>query len=284
MNEENGEQTGRKRLVQKKKERCVSPGEWGGHSGCIIGSCAHTRAKTHTHPVPFPPQLWSDALVAATLASLDMQSGPISSTMCRKWHVPPEEAQKQHQCSQPAINHASVSLRVCVALDTEMSRTWIIKLISYWLKKNLLNPNNLTWISEEWNVSLSSGKYQFLHPLVFPHQYIAVKLAANTRQTAAVRRVLLLIWSISGGVRLFPVRRESLLADWRALDSTAGGYSPISVSKNTAVSFIWQIFHQSIIKEWSLYFKKSFQRGEYNYPPALDQYISLLFSSQSPLM
>lgn len=31
-----------------------------------------------------PPQLWSDAAATAALASLDMQSGPISSTACWK--------------------------------------------------------------------------------------------------------------------------------------------------------------------------------------------------------
>ncbi len=179
-----------------------------------------------------------------------------------------------------------VCVCVCFALDTEMSGTWIISSLAI-DKKKCLNPNNLTWISEEWNASLSPGNYPFLHPLVFLHQYIAVKLAANTRQTAAARRVLLLIWSVSGGVRLFPVCGESLLADWLALDSTAEGYNTISVWKNTAVAFIWRTFHQSIIKEWSLYFKKSFQQGKYKYPLALDQYIGLLlmpYSSQSPLM
>lgn len=45
----------------------------------------------------------------------------------------------------------------------------------------------------------------FASTAVFSHQYAAVKLAANTRQTSAVSREPLLIWSISGGVRLFLV-------------------------------------------------------------------------------
>lgn len=49
--------------------------------------------------------------MAATLASLDMQSGPISSTVCGKWHVPPEEAQKQ---LQPAINYTPPWAGVCL--------------------------------------------------------------------------------------------------------------------------------------------------------------------------
>lgn len=84
MNEENGEQSGRKRPVQEERGRCVSPGERGGQSDCTISARAHACAQAHTPSAPFSPQLWSDALVAATLASLDMQSGPISSTMCRK--------------------------------------------------------------------------------------------------------------------------------------------------------------------------------------------------------
>lgn len=68
-----------------------------------------------------------------------MQSGPISSTVCRKWHVPPEEAQKQLQCSQPAINHASVSLCVCVCCFGHRNVTHVnYRLISYWLKKTFL--------------------------------------------------------------------------------------------------------------------------------------------------
>lgn len=100
MNEGNREQTGGKRRVY---------GEHGAHSGCIIG--------TRTHRYHFP----HSSGAAATLASLDMQSGPISSSVCRKWHVPPEEAQKQRQCPQPAINHAFVSHCVC-----SFGHTWIM--------------------------------------------------------------------------------------------------------------------------------------------------------------
>lgn len=66
MNEENREQTGGKRKVY---------GEQGAH--WLHNWRAHAQ-------IPFSPQLWSSTLVAATLASLDMQSGPISNSVCRK--------------------------------------------------------------------------------------------------------------------------------------------------------------------------------------------------------
>lgn len=134
MNEENREQTGGKRRVY---------GEQGAHSGCIIG--------TRTHRYHFP----HSSGAAATLASLDMQSGPISSSVCRKWHVPPEEAQKQRQCPQPAINHAFVSHCVC-----SFGHTWIMGSL-------VINspPKKLIWNYMEWNLFSSLGKYQSLHPL-----------------------------------------------------------------------------------------------------------------------
>lgn len=134
MNEENREQTGGKRRVY---------GEQGVHSGCIIG--------TRTHRYHFP----HSSGAAATLASLDMQSGPISSSVCRKWHVPPEEAQKQRQCPQPAINHAFVSHCVC-----SFGHTWIMGSL-------VINspPKKLIWNYMEWNLFSSPGKYQSLHPL-----------------------------------------------------------------------------------------------------------------------
>lgn len=71
-------QTGRKGGVRVQGKRELH--NWSMHT-C---TCTHLRAQTHTFSVPFSPQLWSDALVAATLASLDMQSGPISSTVSRR--------------------------------------------------------------------------------------------------------------------------------------------------------------------------------------------------------
>lgn len=61
----------------------VGLGKQGGQSGCIIGWCS--RAHTHI-PVQWSLStlLCSDALAAATLALLDMQSGPISGTVSRK--------------------------------------------------------------------------------------------------------------------------------------------------------------------------------------------------------
>lgn len=141
-------------------------------------------------------------------------------------------------------------------------------LISYWLKKNILNAKNLTWISEGWNSSLSPGEYPSLHPL---QCFLTNILLWNWLQTQDKQ----LRW----GARCFwfdPFQEvsdfflcvESLLADRWASNRTAGGYNAISVSKNTAVSFIWRILHQSIIKEWSFYFRKSFQRVKYNGPLA----------------
>lgn len=162
MNEENREQTGGKRRVY---------GEQGAHSGCIIG--------TRTHRYHFP----HSSGAAATLASLDMQSGPISSSVCRKWHVPPEEAQKQRQCPQPAINHAFVSHCVC-----SFGHIWIMG--------SLVINSNLKLYGMEF-VLLSRKISIFASIALFSRQYIAVKLTENTRQTAAVRCVLLLIQSIS---------------------------------------------------------------------------------------
>lgn len=226
MNEENGEQTQRKRPVQrekeKEKERCVNLGEQGGQSDCIIGVCAHIHARTHTHLVPFSPQLWSDALVAATLASSDMQSGPISSTVCRKWHVPPEEAQKQQQ---PAINHASVSLCVCacVVLDTEIS-FMNYKLISSLQRKKttLIHITSLKSLRNEFCPSLQENIDSCIHCIVFSPVFccqIGRIHNTNSRISACC------FWFDSFWEVLdYFLCVVSLLADWWASKSTSGGF------------------------------------------------------------
>lgn len=102
-----------------------------------------------------------------------MQSGPISSTVCRKWHVPPEEAQKQRRRSQPAINHTSVSLcaRVCacVCLFGHGNVTHLnYRLISYELKKTfLLQITSLESLRNEIHPSLKKNINLCIHCSVF---------------------------------------------------------------------------------------------------------------------
>lgn len=207
MNEENREQTGGKRRVY---------GEQGAHSGCIIG--------TRTHRYHFP----HSSGAAATLASLDMQSGPISSSVCRKWHVPPEEAQKQRQCPQPAINHAFVSHCVC-----SFGHTWIMGslVINSPPQKTHLKLHGIEFV-------LLSRKISIVASIVlFSHQYIAVKLTENTRQTAAVRCVLLLIQTIS--------RCQTVSCKWNPSQHTS------TIKSTSRTCFLLHgAFHMQIIEDW----------------------------------
>lgn len=205
MNEENREQTGGKRRVY---------GEQGAHSGCIIG--------TRTHRYNFP----HSSGAAATLASLDMQSGPISSSVCRKWHVPPEEAQKQRQCPQPAINHAFVSHCVC-----SFGHTWIMGSL-------VINspPKKLIWNYMEWNLFSSPGKYQSLHPLYCFLTNILLWNWLKTQDKQLQWGACCFWFKPFRGVRLFPasgIPRSTPAPS----NPTAGGYNAISAAENTDLFF-----------------------------------------------
>lgn len=145
-----------------------------------------------------------------------------------------------------------VCVCVCMCCFRHRNVTHVnYKLISNSLKNNtflIQQPHSNLWGMK--SEPISRNTFISVSTAVFSHQYIAVKLAANTRQTAAVRCTLLLIWCISGGVRPVTVwgiplgRMVSIKFNSRRIQCNL-------FLKNTAVFIIWQLFHQSIISEWN---------------------------------
>lgn len=131
---------------------------------------------------------------------------------CYTWRSPEITAAGNKSCLCECLS---------VSMDTEMVVVWLCatgpraqsrnyKLINYYIlffkKKNPIQKchscsEDLIHSFLLLNINLSS---LCSVAVVFSHQHIAVKLAANPRQTAALKGALLLIWSNSGGVTLFP--------------------------------------------------------------------------------
>lgn len=138
-----------------------------------------------------------------------MQSGPISSTVCGKWHVPPEEAQKQ---LQPAINYTPPWASVCL---WRQNHAWGLMSLLASLKGE--KKKNSTQVVRTWSVRLS--RKLFLRPLRhFSHQHIAVKLAANTTGSGSQVHAALIRCN-SEGVRVSFCWNPSRPGSWPFLES-----------------------------------------------------------------